>query len=103
MLSQLPHLSYFQCVQGTTNKSRSNFNTKMTMPTTTTTTSRFNCRSPFRRFIVERCTGAVAVAVLTQLSSAQRSQPVPQRNREGTVDSDSDWDWVWTGLLSVQV
>lgn len=39
----------------------------MTMPTT----GRFNCRSPFRRFIVERCTGAVAA--LTQLSSAQPS------------------------------
>lgn len=50
----------------------------MTMPTTT---GCFNCRSPFRRFIVERCTGAVAA--LTQLSSAQRS--AVNRSLRGTA------------------
>lgn len=60
----------------------------MTIPTTTTATAtgRFNCRSPFQRFIVERCAGAVTVSVavdvavavavtfaLSQLSAANRS------------------------------
>lgn len=72
---------------------------------------RFNCRSPFRRFIVERCAGAgavtVAVAVASQslcADSAQRSQPVPAQSNAGdcrlwTETGTGEWGLVLDGAV----